>query len=84
MSSPPGQEINFQEICFGLDRETDEHSLALYLKMFSRDALLQTLIPRLAADEITSLVDQLTAVLHKHLLEKESHELFLGDLDHHH
>ncbi len=84
MSSRPERDIDFQEICFGLNRATDEHSLALYLKLFSRDALLQTLIPRLADDEITVLVDQLTVVLRKHLQESEYHELFLGDPDHHH
>jgi len=76
--------IDFQEICFGLNRETDERSLAGFLKLFSRDELLQALIPRLDDDEITGLVDQLTAVLRNHLQEDEYHELFLGDPDHHH
>ncbi len=84
MSSPPEQKNNFQEICFGLNRATDERSLAMYLKLFSRDALLETLIPRLDENEITTLVDQLTAILRKHLQEKEYHELFLGDRNHHH
>jgi hypothetical protein len=42
------------------------------------------LIPRLKEDEITDLVQQLTELLHKHLAEKEYHELFLGDEDHSH
>ena len=75
---------NFQEICFGLNRQTDERSLAVFLQLFSRDELLQALIPRLADEEIIQLVDQLTAVLRKHLQEAEYHELFLGDPDHHH
>ena len=33
---------------FGLDRETDEKSLMVYLQKFSDDALLAALVPRLA------------------------------------
>ncbi|RUM34304.1 MAG: hypothetical protein DSY50_06610 [Desulfobulbus sp.] len=71
-------------ICFGLDRATDEHSLQLFLQLFSQKQLLQTLIPRLNGQEITTLVDQLSLLLRKHLQEKEYHELFLNDPDHHH
>ena len=84
MNKQTGQHINFQDICFGLNRDTDERSLAIFLKLFSRGELLQTLIPRLGDDEIIQLVDQLTAVLRNHLQEDEYHELFLGDPDHHH
>jgi len=84
MNKQTGQDINFQDICFGLNRDTDERSLAIFLKLFSRGELLQTLIPRLGDDEIIQLVDQLTAVLRNHLQEDEYHELFLGDPDHHH
>jgi hypothetical protein len=84
MNKQTGQDINFQDICFGLNRDTDERSLAIFLKLFSRGEFLQTLIPRLGDDEIIQLVDQLTAVLRNHLQEDEYHELFLGDPDHHH
>ncbi len=78
------EKIPFEQICFGLDRELDEQSLALFLRLFSKDELLKTLIPRLEEDDITGLVQQLTELLHKHLAEKEYHELFLGDEDHSH
>jgi len=84
MSGQQGPETGFDQICFGLSRELDERSLALFLRLFSRDELLRTLIPRLAEDEISSLVDNLSAILCKHLAEKEYHELFLGDHHHHH
>ena len=84
MSKQTDQKTDFRDICFGLDRETDERSLAIFFKLFSRDELLQALIPRLSDDEITGLVDQLTAVLRNHLQEGEYHELFLDDPDHHH
>ena len=69
--------IDFARICFGLDRVTDEQSLAVFLRLFSRDALLRTLIPRLADDDIIQLVDTVTDLLRKHLEEEEYHELFL-------
>ena len=37
---------------FGLDRETDEKSLKVYLQKFSDDTFLKTLLPRLTEDEI--------------------------------
>lgn len=77
-------ETGFEQICFGLSRELDEQSLAHFLRLFSRDELLRALIPRLAGEEINSLLDSLTTVLRTHLTEKEYHELFLGDHDHHH
>ncbi len=84
MNRQKKQDTSFQDICFGLNRESDERSLAIFLQLFSRDELLQTLIPRLGEDEIIQLVDQLTAVLRNHLQENEYHELFLDDPDHHH
>ncbi|MCI5163510.1 MAG: hypothetical protein D3917_16105 [Candidatus Electrothrix sp. AX5] len=78
------KKIPFEQICFGLDRKLDEQSLALFLRLFAQDKLLDALIPRLEEDEITDLVQQLTELLHKHLAEKEYHELFLGDEDHSH
>ena len=66
------------EICFGLDRATDEASLAAFIKRFSGDGLLETLIPRLSDPDITSILDFLTHVMKKHLKEEEYHELFIG------
>lgn len=67
------------EICFGLDRKTDERSLAAFLKRFTNEALLATLIPRLSDDEITATLDFLTNLMHNHLKEKEYHTLFLAE-----
>lgn len=76
--------IPFEQICFGLNRALDEHSLALFLGLFTGNKLLETLIPRLEKEEITGLVQQITELLQKHFSEKEYHELFLGDEDHPH
>jgi hypothetical protein len=76
--------VDAGNICFGLNRKTDEQSLALFLQLFSQQELLETLIPRLDDKEITTLVDQLSLIMRKHLQEGEYHELFLHDPDHHH
>ena len=67
------------EICFGLDRKSDERSLAAFLKRFTNDALLATLIPRLNDEEITATLDFLTSLMHNHLKKKEYHTLFLAE-----
>jgi TorA maturation chaperone TorD len=80
----PPSHIPADEICFGLDRATDERSLALFLQLFCREEFLQTLIPRLGDAEIEQLVDHLTGLMRRHLREDEYHQLFLGDPNHHH
>lgn len=70
---------NAGDICFGLDRETDERSLGLFLKRFSRDEVLQTLLPRLTDQEITQTLDLLSSQLHAHLKKEEYHSLFVDD-----
>lgn len=72
------------DICFGLNRQTDEQSMAAFLRLFSRPRLLETLIPRLSEEEIHRLVETLTGLMRTHLKEAEYHELFLGDSEHHH
>jgi TorA maturation chaperone TorD len=66
-------------ICFGLDRATDEKSLAAFLQRFANEALLEQLIPRLTDQEIDAAVEVLSALLRQHLSEREYHRLFLQD-----
>jgi len=66
---------------FGLDRETDEKSLMVYLQKFSDDTLLKTILPRLSDAEIQELFDLISRILKTHLKENEYHQLFLGDDD---
>ncbi|MHB8809030.1 MAG: hypothetical protein ACYC9M_03325 [Desulfobulbaceae bacterium] len=82
MSSEPG--LSPHDIVFGLNRETDERSLAAFLRLFSRTPFTDVLIPRLSDDEIQGLVHLLTAVLRSHLSEQEYHELFLAGPGQHH
>lgn len=64
-------------ICFGLDRTTDEQSLAALLRRFADDNLLATLVPRLEAAEIEAMVQLCTGLLQRHLNHREYHRLFL-------
>jgi len=81
MKKQPDEQLacQFQQICFGLNHEMDCRSLAAFLKRFSNDALLATLIPRMSDDDITATLDFLTGIMHKHLRENEYHRLFLAD-----
>lgn len=67
------------EICFGLNREVDERSLAAFLQLFAAPPLLEALIPRLSDDDISATVDFLTSLMKKHLQENEYHTLFLNE-----
>ncbi len=66
-------------ICFGMNRDLDEQSLVTFLQRATSDELLDTLIPRLAEDEVAKVVDFLTGLMRKHLSEQEYHQLFLDD-----
>ena len=68
-----------EAISFGFDRDSDEKSLALFLACFVDQKLLNTLLPRLADDEIIEIVDFISGLMHKHLNEKEYHRLFLSE-----
>jgi len=70
---------NATDICFGLNRRTDERSLAIFLQRFAREELLTTLLPRLTDAEIVQTLDLLSGQLRAHLKEKEYHALFLRD-----
>ncbi len=66
-------------ICFGLNRTTDEQSLSVFLKLFSSDQLLNTLLPRLSEKEIEEIIDLMTRLMHNHLKKSEYHRLFLDE-----
>jgi len=64
---------------FGLDRQTDENTIVVYLQKFSDDALMETLKGRMSDGEMESLFTSLTLLLKRHLSEAEYHRLFLKD-----
>ena len=66
---------------FGLDRETDEASLIVFLQKFSDDDLMETLRGRLDDGELDELFQIVSRFLRKHLSQEEYHRLFLKDTD---
>lgn len=62
---------------FGFNRETDEKTIIYYLQKFSDDAVMQTLIKRLADQDLADIFELLTRLLKSHLTEDEYHNIFL-------
>ena len=62
---------------FGFNRETDEKTIIYYLQKFSDDAVMQTLVGRLAEQDLAEIFDLLTRLLKSYLSEDEYHNLFL-------
>jgi hypothetical protein len=69
---------------YGLDRETDQATLQVYLQKFSDDIFMKHMLPRLHQEEMDQLFDLLSGLLRAHLEEQEYHALFLKDPDHEH
>jgi hypothetical protein len=64
---------------YGLDRQSDEHTVQLYLQKFSDDDLMKTVLKRMTDDDLTELFEVTSKMLKKHLSETEYHKLFLKD-----
>jgi len=64
---------------FGADRKTDESTVWYFLQKFSDDALMKTLLPRIADEELSEIFSLLSKFLKKYLSEAEYHSLFLKD-----
>jgi TorA maturation chaperone TorD len=62
---------------FGLDRETDEATVTVYLQKFSDDTLMEKIIPRMTDDELDDVFTLVSQLLKRHLAEDEYHSLFL-------
>jgi len=73
------EKMHVADICFGLDRATDERSLRVFLEKCADDSVLDIIVPRLSDNELSDIVQFLTGVLHRHLSKKEYHRLFLGE-----
>lgn len=64
---------------FGLNRETDENTVVYYLQKFSDDKVMETLKSRMSDEDLATLFETLSGLLHKYLSEPEYHSLFLKD-----
>lgn len=67
---------------YGLDRETDQATLQVYLQKFSDDALMKVLLPRLRQEDMDQLFELMSGLLRAHLEENEYHSVFLKDPGH--
>ena len=70
----------FDGFCgFGLDRQSDENTVQLYLQKFSDDRLMKVILTRMTDEELTEVFEVVSKMLKKHLNEPEYHELFLKE-----
>jgi peptide methionine sulfoxide reductase MsrA len=64
---------------YGLDRQSDEDTVQVYLQKFSDDHLMQTILKRMTDDDLTEVFETTSKMLKKYLTEPEYHQLFLKD-----
>jgi hypothetical protein len=64
---------------YGLDRQSDENTLQVYLQKFSDDHLMNIILKRMSNDDLAELFDITSTMLKKYLTETEYHQLFLKE-----
>jgi hypothetical protein len=64
---------------YGLDRQSDENTVRVYLQKFSDDDLMKTILKRMTDNDLTEVFELTSKMLKKYLSEPEYHELFLKD-----
>ncbi len=62
---------------FGLDRETDENTIIVYLQKFSDDDFMALMRKRLSDEDLEQIFNLLSRLLHRHMAENEYHDYFL-------
>jgi hypothetical protein len=64
---------------YGLDRQSDENTVQMYLQKFSDDRLMETILKRMNDDDLTEVFEIISKMLKKYLTEPEYHQLFLKE-----
>jgi hypothetical protein len=64
---------------FGLDRQSDEEAVQVYLQKFSDDRLMEVILKRMTDDDLSEVFDVIGKMLRKHLSEPEYHRLFVQE-----
>jgi hypothetical protein len=64
---------------YGLDRQTDEDTVELYLQKFSDDHLMKTILKRMTDDDLSEVFEVVSRMLRTYLDEPEYHRLFLKE-----
>jgi hypothetical protein len=66
---------------YGLDRQSDENTVQLYLQKFSDDRLMQTILHRMTDDDLAEVFEITIKMLKKYLTDLEYHQLFLKEVE---
>jgi len=64
---------------YGLDRQSNEDIVEVYLQKFSDDFLMSTILKRMSDEDLNEVFEVTGKMLKKHLTEPEYHQLFLKD-----
>ncbi|HVN98081.1 MAG TPA: hypothetical protein VMT62_16770 [Syntrophorhabdaceae bacterium] len=64
---------------YGLDRQTDEDTVRVYLQKFSDDNLMKVILKRMTREDLTDVFEIVSKMLKNYLTEPEYHQLFLKD-----
>lgn len=64
---------------FGLDRQSNEDTVQVYLQKFSDDYLMGTILKRMTDEDLEQLFTVISKMLKQYLTESEYHRLFLKE-----
>ncbi len=64
---------------FGMDRQTDENTVAVFLQKFSDDEMMKVILKRMSDNELAEIFEVVSKLLKIHLTEPEYHRYFLKD-----
>jgi len=62
---------------YGMDRQSNEDTVQLYLQKFSDDHLMKLILNRMSDDDLSKIFDLISKMLKKYLTEPEYHQFFL-------
>jgi hypothetical protein len=64
---------------YGMDRQSDEDTVQVYLQKFSDDLLMKTILKRMTDKDLTEVFEITSRMLKTYLTEPEYHQLFLKE-----
>ena len=64
---------------YGLDRQTNEDTVQVYLQKFSDDQLMKTILKRMTDEDLTDVFEFISKMMKKYLNESDYHQLFLKE-----
>ncbi|MBP1748445.1 MAG: putative cytosolic protein [Deltaproteobacteria bacterium] len=66
---------------YGMDRQTDENTVEVYLQKFSDDELMKVILKRMSDTELAEMFEMVSKMLKIYFTEPEYHRYFLKDED---